>query len=156
MRFWPKRSVDSERDDPFLRQVRTFEAKHIFSGADFSCGPDDDGLDSAESKRKFLARVRTHRPAAVRARARKSYHGAPECSEGARPASRRAKNLRFAELFCYKREEPHEASALDRESNLFLVLRSEVRFALIHDARRRVQELLQDSSVFVVDVFDVV
>jgi hypothetical protein len=60
-----------------------------------------------------------------------------------------------AELSSYEREEPHESSSLDSGGEVALVLCARVRSLSSHDAALRIDELLKDIDILVVDVIDV-
>ena len=54
------------------------------------------------------------------------------------------------------REKPHEASTLHCRFHRALLLGREARLAAIHHAAVRIDEILQEINVFVINVLDVV
>ena len=59
-------------------------------------------------------------------------------------------------LFLHVRKQSHEASALDGCFDLALLFGREIRLGAAHDAAVRVDELLEQVDVFVIDVLDIV
>ena len=64
--------------------------------------------------------------------------------------------MRPSFLFLNEWQETHEASTLDGGFDCALLLGRETALAAAHDAAVRIDELLQEVNVFVVDVSDVI
>jgi len=62
----------------------------------------------------------------------------------------------ISRLFLYEREEAHEARTFDRGFDGTLLLGGQAAFLAAHDATVRIDELLQEVDIFVIDVLNVI